>query len=462
MNKAFKPRKKKFSKTKEIDYLKNFVNNEFEANNYSVAVDWLSVYFTDIENELNREWKENEAVKLSEDVVLIYNRDKKAGSDFKHLIEVHYKNEVVANFLVQPFRESWEKKQIIKLEFKNHTFYSGICWVLYDSLIKLLKIEYRNTARLDIAIDGVNYLHGLFNEYAKQKKTTQIMQLKNSGIDRARFNCKVMNPKNFLFENFSIGGATSRKMITIYNKTVELHKSNKKYIFEYWAKNKLIEKVPENFEQQSAEVAKQTKKGKDIFNIPNCDNIYRFEMRLKSEAVQEIENFDFMKLRDIKYLVSIVKLHCRNFFELKLLTHKKLIDCETLQLLPFEQLGFDFLEKTKRAEQDDTYKAKVSIHKTVKSIYNGKIKNESINEYIHTIVNDTAQFEIRKYVLNKLLEWKDKYKIFVKKDRKEDVEYILNELKYQIESIPASEDFTQYKRVQNARATARFGEGKPL
>lgn len=462
MNKALQRHKKKFSKAKVIDSLKNFVNNSFETNNYCVAVDWLSVYFTDTENELNREWKENEAVKLCEDLVLLYNKDKKAGSDFKQLIEVHYKNEVCANILVNPFRESWDFKKIVKLEFKNNTFYSGECWAIYDLLIKCLKIEYRNTARLDIAIDGVNYLHKLFNDYAKQSKATQIMQLKNSGIDRARFNCKVMNPKNFLFENFSIGGATSRKMITIYNKTVELHKSKKKYIFEYWAKNKLIEKMPENFEQQSAEILKQSRKGRDTFNVPNCDNIYRFEIRLKSEAIQEIENFDFMKLREVKYLVSIVKLHCRNFFELKLLTHKKLIDCETLQLLPFERLGFDFLEKTKRAEQDDTYKAKVSIHKTVKSIYNGKIKNESINEYIHTIVNDTEQFEIRKYVLNKLLEWHDKYKIFVKKDRKEDVEYILNELKYQIESIPTSEDFTQYKRVQNARATARFGEGKPI
>ncbi|WP_228581331.1 hypothetical protein, partial [Staphylococcus aureus] len=56
---------------------------------------------------------------------------------------------------------------MVKVEFSNHSLYSGQWIEVYDSLVKY-GLKYKGPSRVDIAIDGVNYMQQLLNVYAKQ------------------------------------------------------------------------------------------------------------------------------------------------------------------------------------------------------------------------------------------------------------------------------------------------------
>ena len=275
-----------------------------------ITLDWLSIYYTQYEH-FPLKLVEGESIQINEDCFL--RALNKPTLHFSSMYSIVLHGEEVGSLLLNSSNEKFFAKNIVKVEIKNHALYSG-AWIEVTDILKKYGLFYKSCGRIDIAIDGMSSMHQLLNIYAKQTVQNKTVALKNSSESRARFSAKVMNPKTMLFENFNVGGSVGNKMITIYNKSLEIVKSGKKYIQEMWLRNGLIAGL-QDLEAQAIELQKWEVKGYDTFHLEGFKNIYRFEIRLKSESIKEIKEFSLDMLTTGEGLASIVKLHCKNFFQ---------------------------------------------------------------------------------------------------------------------------------------------------
>lgn len=396
----------------------------------TIAVDWLSVYFTH-QVLFEKKYEEGDQMMINENCYLLAI-DRPTLHFTTHFI-LFYGKEECAHILLNSRNEVFFKSDIVKVEFSNHTLYSGVWIEVYDTLVQF-GLKYKSAGRIDIAIDGVNYLQQLLNIYAKQTVRNRTIILKNSSETRARFSAKVLNTKTMLFENFNIGAPGGNKMITVYNKSLEIVKSGKTYIQEFWKRNGILTEV-NDLEYFANEIARAEKRGHETFYLKGFKNLYRFELRLKSESINEIEGFTIDMLKTPQGMAAIVKTHCRKYFDMCFNDNRNLSRCTSFDILPYEKLGAELINKIDRVEKDGVYKAKITIHGLIIDLYKGYTENYNTNEIIETIIDRVSKYTLFDYVENKLPEWERRYAMFVDADRRNDVTMIINRLQSLISAM---------------------------
>ncbi len=413
-----------------------------------ISLDWLSLYFRQ-KGIFAEAYEEGDQIVISNDCYLLAI-DRPTPHFNTHFVLFH-KNEECAHILANPRNERFFKKETVKVDFANHTLYSQEWIKVYDEL-KKHGLVYHAASRVDIAIDGVGYLQRILNINAKQSIEDITVCLKNSCEARSRFSAKILNTKTYLFENFTIGTHGGNKMITVYNKTLEIAKSGKKYIQDYWLKNGLIHEL-NDLDALNNEIKAREKKGDEAFSIEGRKNIYRFEIRLKSESIKEIEGFSVEMLKTGKSLAAIVRTHCKKYFEACFKDNQNITLCTSFDLLPYDRLGAKVISKIKRQERGGVYKAKLTIHGLIQDIHKGYVRQDNMNESIEIIFDRAAKYELHDYLRDKLPEWRRLYKNFVNQDRINDVCIVMN----RIEAMNSPEDARDIAdRNDNAEATARF------
>jgi hypothetical protein len=424
---------------------------------YSIALDWLSMYFYNL-SLLENDYEEGDDIKIDDNTFLIaINRP---SQHFKSCYELYHQGEKCAYLLANPRNLKFFETNIVKVDFVNHTLYSGVWKVLFDLLNKS-GLKYKSCSRVDIAIDGVSYLHRLMNFYAKQDVGKEKILLKNSSEKRSLFSCKVLNPRTRLFENFNIGSSGGNKMVTIYNKSLEIAKSGKDYIQEYWLKNGVISSK-KDIEKQGLLIKEyESKKGVFIADLKGYENVYRFEIRLKSEAIKEIQGFSVDLLTSAKGLASIVRLQTQRYFEAVKNDNNRISRCTPIELLPLNRFGGEKLEKINRVENDGLYKAKLTVHGIIQDFYKGKIDAFRQNEAIELIVDRCVEYRLTDYLTRKLEEWDKKYSPFLSNERLNEKSLFISELRRSCSIEHYSDTISVALMNDNAYATASFGDGLP-
>lgn len=436
----------------------NKLQKQAESEPVSITLDWLSVYFTQNEH-FDDNIDESYSYQLSEDCYLV--GENSPTIHFNGHLKLIYYGEECASLLLNSKNEKFFAKNVVKVEIKNHALYSG-AWVDVLEILQKNGLMYKAAGRIDIAIDGLNSMHQLLNLYAKQNYTNKTLMLKNSSTARARFAAKVLNPKTMLFENFNIGGTGGNKMITVYNKSLEIVKSGKKYIQEYWLRNGLISGL-QDLDEQAKYIEEYEAKGYETFHLEGFKNIYRFEIRLKSESVKEIENFTLDMLKDASGLASIVKLHCAKFFEPILNNKSKTTDCTPVNIIPFKRLRAVRLEKIRRVETDGLYKAKMLVHGIVQDLYRSRIAGDKIFEAVSTVFDRVERYRISEWMENKMDEWDKRYSGAMNGDDARNIRKTLEVINGQLSDYRAKykvleTDDDLSERHGQAGATAFFGE----
>lgn len=421
--------------------------NEQEKGKFCITLDWLSMYFKNF-GLFDEKYTEGDEIILNDDIVL--TEINRPTLHFNTHFVLFYKKEECAHVLMHSKNEVFFAKDIVKVEFTNHTLYSGVWQIIYDCLASKA-LRYSGCSRIDIAIDGVGYLQKLMNVYAKQNLGRETILLKNNSEKRSIFSAKVLNPKTRLFENFNIGSSGGNKMITIYNKSLEIVKSGKDYIQEFWLKNGVINKL-NDLKLQGIELNREERKGDQQYYIKGQENIYRFEIRLKSESIKEIKNFSIELLKSPEGLISIVRTHCKKYFEACFNDNENITRCTNIDLLPYNKFGGQLISKIKRVEKDGLYKAKLTIHGIIQDIYKGYVDDSKINEAIEVISDRVSKYNLAEYLEKKLPEWEKKYKKFVDPKRSDTLNFIMNE----IGSSNSISDLAE--RNGNSYATAAFGD----
>ncbi len=391
-----------FTKSDDFKVLNGFKKLLQLSNNQkcTVVLDWLSVLFIAENGKIPIPEVENgEFSHVVNDKITLQFYGK-GTEHYRFIWHVLFSGEHLATMLTHTRNAKFIREGVVKVDFKNHLLYSDQLWPVYFQLVEALDLQYKNVSRVDIALDGLNYLVDFMNLYVKQTAENKVVELKG----HPRFNSKVLDRKTMKYQNFQIGAPGSKKLITIYNKSLDIVITRKEYIQQFWKANGIMRQL------LPIDMLAKAMEGKtDRIQVEGYENIYRFEIRLKGEAIKQIEHFNIGMLQDANGLISIVKLMIENFFEAVWLTDINISRCDQINLIPFDQFEIIPLGKVALLERDDMYKTKLSINKNIKQLYKGHLSPDNASVY-EMLLFDIEQFRLEKWFRDKFREeWKDKY-----------------------------------------------------
>lgn len=391
-----------------FDRQKRLTENQFKrvlqqstSTMVTVVIDWLSINFTCPEDTIQEPEKENTnfTYSVNNDLVLTYSG--KGNKHFKYIWSVIYKQTKVAELLSHTRNEKFVKKNNVKIDFKNFLFYNAEVWPVYDFIKDSLGLQYKSTSRIDVAFDGLNYLYEFFNLYFKQTTQNKVVEMKG----RSKLRSDVYDRQKMKYESFKMGKGTDTKTVTIYNKSLDIVKTGKEYIQVFWQKNGILKEVLPF--TAFGKMPKEEKNEKTY--LDGYENIFRFEFRFGSDAIKDIKDFSIDKARDINYLVSMVKMHTRVFFDAIWLDNPRIDRCTPIELIPFDRFNIVPLEKAVIKPQDDIYKAKLSLHLLVKEYYLGKNwpDDAATKQRLEGLIKD---YGLETWFNKKFPEWNSEYK----------------------------------------------------
>lgn len=173
-------------------------------------------------------------------------------------------------------RYSFVSDDVVHLKIDNKLLYSVECGKHINYIINVLGFTYSHIKRIDIAIDSNNV-----DVISFMKKYMNSTKIRVKGREK-RINTGTLGKAA---QSVNFGSPASGKQIRIYNKTVEVVRSGKDYIFDFYTLNGL------NYD--TAEVQ-------------------RVELTLRTKYTK---NIDIHRLSDANYLASICRTNFKNYFE---------------------------------------------------------------------------------------------------------------------------------------------------
>lgn len=177
--------------------------------------------------------------------------------------------------------------QYVSFKFNNVILYQQDYNKYIDIISENMTLKYLGISHIDVAVDAIDLdLQKFTNHYIyTSSPLTKISEYKTKHKGRINLMNVTTNHINVLHW----GKLSQEKYLKIYDKTKELEdnkeKHNKDYIKKWWQANGL------DFEGKKVE---------------------RFELTLRQKHAKHL---DYTKLCDCNYLASILKTHCKNFYQ---------------------------------------------------------------------------------------------------------------------------------------------------
>lgn len=302
-----------------------------------------------------------------------------SGGHFKNVFDCYLFGEKVARLQSAPHNTKIFNAESVMLHIENEQLYTDSWYNSYELIRQKLNLVFKNFTRVDIAIDGLNYIPKFLNYYAKQTEKRKKVEMKG----RARFAAGVLDKKTMEFQHFKIGSNKGDKYITIYNKSKELEKSNKMYIRKFW----------------------------EVNNVDPQSDVFRFEMRMTNNAMKSIVGVDVNALQTPKYLMMLLKTQCKNFFEFAFKRGTNVTRMQTIDLLGFTNPEISYLDKAKRGLTDGRYKAKLSIKLSIKDICTGNYRTlEAAKSSFETVKENLELYDLKEWYSYRLPDWINEFK----------------------------------------------------
>lgn len=349
--------------------------------NISIALDWLEFFGSgDIPVVNLSAGKDAKTVfTLSDEIVLQYQGHGTAM--YNLLYTAYYFGEAFCTIQANPrFCKGNFTEKTIQIKIENHVLYTNY-WLNYvEELIYLLNIQIDNVTRLDIAVDGLQNVHEFLNMYQKQSADSKTVHRKG----KAAWNAYQMHDKTMLNDRFTIGSSKSDRVVAFYCKSKEIEVSNKNYISKFWSVSSM--------------------------QIPTDSEVYRLEMRFKSQYLKKLNDFDWLRLTEKEYLASLFKTGAHNFFDFTYGLKKEEKRNNDIKIIPYDDLKAKLLTKNTKPESQDRYKAKLSIHLDSKLLITNKVKRQDVRESIVLRLNFMVNYyNLEDWYNKKLPHWIEIY-----------------------------------------------------
>jgi hypothetical protein len=152
--------------------------------------------------------------------------------NFRNMYQVYLLDRLVGTLQVNP-RSNVLKEESGLFKFENSVYYTGHAKQIYFELKRALNFQFENFTRLDLCLD-VEMSNPTFHIFCKKLIDNEIDNYGRTASLQLYYGRQngERKPESLLF-----GSRSSKRYVRMYNKTVELEKSAKKYIPEYWKIN---------------------------------------------------------------------------------------------------------------------------------------------------------------------------------------------------------------------------------
>lgn len=285
----------------------------------------------------------------------------------------------VATFNCSPRSNKIMKAEASHLEIENSLLYTNFWLSVVEDITSSIGLQIKSYSRLDLAIDGLNYIPEFLNIYARQAPQQKIFHC----LGRAKWNSLVLDHAALKYKAFKIGSNTSEKQITVYNKTKELEQSNKNYIRHYWEKN----------------------------GIATDGEVWRVEMRLKGKEINLIKHLSIQQLNNSKMMEQVFYNKAKKFFEFTYNDNDTNVTRQDrVKLINFKKEVMEPLEFAEKPHTDGRYKAKLALHEHSKCLITGYAgTDEERNTMVESIEFGIRKYELKEWYEKRLPDWINLY-----------------------------------------------------
>lgn len=312
----------------------NYKPSKKEPAKYCISVDWLELttkgYLLD---------KNSEAPALIETPCGIIARSVGHGTKhYSHVYEIFLpkENQPFAQILTMPRNDKILEPDFSQVKIENHQLYRSGWTVKLAAVLDAFALKENNETRLDVAIDGIGFL-----KHIEQFEAGEIQSL--GRVQTADFKTAQRERTGYNW-----GKRSSEKMLTIYNKTLELGQTNKNYIIETWIANNL--------------------------NGGQLDNIERLELKLRGKALKRLlipetgEVISWRQLENPAYLAGIVQASFKKWFEFVIPDNQKNVSRkERVQIIDFKYFKAIKMERLSTTKKpSEVWQAKLASAKILK------------------------------------------------------------------------------------------------
>lgn len=313
----------------------NYKPSQKRHAKYCISVDWLELTTKGFLFDKNA----IEAPALIETRCGIFARSVGHGTKhYSHVYEIFLpkENQPFAQILTMPRNDKVLEPDFSQVKIENHQLYRSGWTVKLAAVLDAMNLTVNNITRLDIAIDGKGFLKHIERFEAGEIQSlgrVQTADFKTAQRERTGYNW---------------GKRSSEKMLTIYNKSLELRQTNKNYIVETWIANNL--------------------------NGGQLDNIERLELKLRGKALKRLlipetgEAITFELLEKEEILAGIVQASFKKWFEFVIPDSQKNVSRkERVQIIDFKYFKAIKMERLSTTKKpSEVWQAKLASAKIMK------------------------------------------------------------------------------------------------
>ncbi|MFN0048194.1 MAG: replication initiation factor domain-containing protein [Cytophagales bacterium] len=350
----------------------------------TITVDWFEVFgkttfpiFKEYSTMTYKEGLDNLIEVTPEMILVVCNY---ATSTYRTVFEVRYSGHLIGLIYANP-RNINERftEDCVSVKIANNLLYTENWLTQFRVIQKFFAITINNITRLDIAIDGFTDLIQFLTMYTKQNENKKrVIRVGKAQLTPYKFQDETLK-----YDGFMVGARQSDKYMVIYQKSIELNRSRKDYIKEFWERN----------------------------GIDSKGYVERAEIRLNSKYLETIGlNIDYLeKLENPTYLASVYFTATLSYFDFRKNNSVNITYCDKIKLIPFEKMNSRYLPKCRAIPPTDVYKTKISIHTQVMEILRGEISGNLIEHKKQVIASHIEKYSLRTWYEDKLPEWKAIY-----------------------------------------------------
>lgn len=256
-------------------------NTEFKK--YTIAIDWFSANLRGFWLPVSDEGKIDDIIYLDNANIRLERPSvggiRNGNRFYKYGYEIFIQDEKFGIIFTHPCSPIL-KADSSELKIENHSLYQENWLDKFDYLCSELDVVVNNLTRIDIAVDGYHFLDDYDYVLSKQ------LQVLGKAKGDTKWKAGRIGEEH---EGFNIGSPKSERMLTGYNKTDELKETNKPYIKAFHKAN-----------------------GMDV-----SKPIHRLELKIKTDAIKRIDDFDMYLLDNPSYLAGIMKSQLKGFYQFR-------------------------------------------------------------------------------------------------------------------------------------------------
>lgn len=245
---------------------------------------------------------------------------------FQHVYDVIIAGREFGLMLAAPRKGNKLDPNFLQFQAKNNVLYEIGFVSEFSAMIEAMSLNWRNPIRIDIALDGAQPM-----QVMQQVITGQLERVGSQTM-------AVFFDKSQKITGFDIGKQKSDKWCTCYYKKAEIAKSNKRYIEDFWERTGLEDR----------------------------EDPQRIELKLRKNALRQIEGFDYLELESFEYLASIMRTQLQKLWEFTDPGENPNISRRTRHdYIDWDSVGAQLLPKFTAFPTDEVYRMKM----TSKTLY---------------------------------------------------------------------------------------------